>query len=319
MEETPPPSPPPSPKRIIIIDSGVYPKPVPAAPYFAFRPPPPPIAAHGQRLYAMALEAERGRDRQPMLGYRLYWFGSVLLGTMDVVADPAGYIVLGSHASCEVHLHDSSRVALRHLLLRVTALDDGFPVLHLMDLRTGMGFEVEDAGRHRSLTTTGAVTFRLGTHTVIALPSVGRYPAKLPTPNVVMRPEPLDFSRFALTMVAEGAEPVAAKAGEDFEFVIEGRGKRGVVRVSAADLDRGLLVGRAHATATGVLALFHEAISRVHLFVIREKGVVHLHDVASLVGTYQDGVRVRWVELRESGSTVELARAGAVKLTFRGL
>lgn len=268
-------------------------------------------------MYAMALEADRERDRQPMVGYRLYWFSSVLLGTMDVVADPAGYIVLGSHESCEVILADHARIANRHVLLRVTMLDDGFPVLHVMDLRSGRGFAVGNDVLQRSITATGAVTFTLGTHTVVALPSMGRYPASLPRPCLDVRLEPLDLAGFPLVLDPKDDPEVGED--EDFEFAFEGRGKRGIVRVSAADLDRGLLIGRSEKGANGLLSLFHESISRVHLFVIREYGVIHLHDVASLVGTYHQGQRVRCVELSESGTTVELARGGAVKVKFRAL
>lgn len=322
MDENTPPSSPPAPKKVVIIGTsgGSAPpvKPPPFAFQLAFRPPPPQVAPPPDRMYAMALEAERTRDRQPMIGYRLYWFSSVLLGTMDVVADPAGYVVLGSHESCEVLLHDESRIALRHVLLRVTTLDDGFPVLHLMDLRTGLGFVLADGARHRCMSTTGVLVFRLGTHTVVALPSTGRYPIVLPWPTLITAcPEPLDLARLPLTL--DPPEDAPRGNGQDYELSIEGQGRRGVVRVSAAELARGILIGRSDRNAPGLLALFHEAISRVHLFVIRENDVVHMHDVASLVGTYHGGQRVRWLELRDTGTTVELARAGAVKVTFRAL
>lgn len=120
-----------------------------------------------------------------------YWLSDVLLGTIEVPADPSGYVVIGRHESCDVVLDDALALSLRHVIVRAAALDDGFSVLSVMD--------------------------------------------------------------------------------------------------------------------------------RVHVLLIREAGCCHLYDVASLVGTFAGGTRVRCLQLADEGTSAHLAARGGVTLHWRAL
>jgi pSer/pThr/pTyr-binding forkhead associated (FHA) protein len=92
------------------------------------------------------------------------------------------------------------------------------------------------------------------------------------------------------------------------------------VRLSKADLEHGVLIGRADKCVDeGLRAILSDTISRVHVLLIREKGACHLYDVASLVGTYAHGQRVRCLPLADTGSMVQLASHGGVRLHWRAL
>ncbi|CAN5912536.1 hypothetical protein BH11MYX4_BH11MYX4_48700 [soil metagenome] len=314
-------------------------------------------ALPARQAYAMALDADRARDRQLAVGYRLYWLSDVLLGTIDVPADPSGYAVIGRHGSCDVVLDDERAVSLRHVLVRAAALDDGFPVLSVMDLQTSAGFELSDGTRQRSIAATGALVFRIGTHSIVALPSSGRIDETLPVPvvergelaphrvvptrlkeaprpelmgpppsRITLLPESVDLSRRRSVvprepMVADraGAAPERV-AGEDYEIILEKPGQRAGVRLSAADLDHGVLIGRSEKCVdASLLALLGGTISRVHVLLIREKGSCHLYDVASLVGTFANGARVRFLPLPDDGASAHLASRGGVTLHWRAL
>jgi hypothetical protein len=346
---SPPPSPPDLPKK------HVNPGTVVPVDLTAWRARASLRALPAKQAYAMALDADRARDRQPVVGYRLYWLSDVLLGTIDVPAEPSGYAVIGRHGSCDVVLDDERAVSLRHVLVRAASLDDGFPVLSVMDLQTSAGFELSDTSRQRSIAATGAVVFRVGTHSIVALPSTGKLddalpvpvveagdlaphravavrlkeapaaaPSKGPSPSrITLLPESVDFARrrSVVPMVpATPAERAAPVPGEDYEVILEKPGQRAGVRLSAADLEHGVLIGRSEKCVDeSLLALLGGTISRVHVLLIREKGSCHLYDVASLVGTFAEGARVRCLPLADDGTSVQLAGRGGVALHWRSL
>ncbi len=346
MNSSPPPSPPDLPKKHLNAGTMV---PVDLA---AWRAKASLRALPAKQAYAMALDADRARDRQSVVGYRLYWLSDVLLGTIDVPAEPSGYAVIGRHGSCDVVLDDERAVSLRHVLVRAASLDDGFPHLSVMDLHTSAGFELSDTSRQRSIAATGAVVFRIGTHSIVALPSTGKLddalpvpvveagelaphrvapvrvkeaaaPSKGPSPSrITLLPELVDFARrrSVVPVAPTPAAPAARTEGEDYEVILEKPGRRAGVRLSAADLDHGVLIGRSEKCVDeSLLALLGGTISRVHVLLIREKGCCHLYDVASLVGTFTEGSRVRCLPLADEGTSVHLAGCGGVTLQWRAL
>jgi hypothetical protein len=154
--------------------------------------------------------------------------------------------------------------------------------------------------------------------------------AKAPPPSrITLLPQSVDLSRRtsvpvermlpAGRMVRDPAAPPRA-AGEDYEVILEARGKRAGVRFSADDLDHGVLIGRADKCVDdGLRSVLGGTISRVHVLLIREKGSCHLYDVASLVGTYAGGQRVRCLPLSDDGTSAHLAARDGVTLHWRAL
>lgn len=108
--------------------------------------------------------------------------------------------------------------------------------------------------------------------------------------------------------------------GEGYEVILESDTRRVGVRLSNADLDHGVLIGRADKCVDeGLRSILGGTISRVHVLLIRENGACHLYDIASLVGTYAHGQAVRCLELNDVGSVVQLATRGGVTLHWRAL
>ena len=121
-------------------------------------------------------------------------------------------------------------------------------------------------------------------------------------------------------MVPATAAPGVHVEGEDFEVILEKPGQRAGVRLSAADLEHGVLIGRSEKCVDeSLVALLGGTISRVHVLLIREKGCCHLYDVASLVGTFTHGSRVRCLPLADEGTSAQLAGHGGVTLHWRAV
>jgi len=303
--------------------------------------------------YTLAVAADRIREPQAEVGYRLYWMGDSVMGSIDVVAQPSGYVVVGRHDSCDVVIDAEERVlSLRHVLVRAASLDDGFPVISVLDLQTSAGFELSDGSKQRSVAATGPVVFRIGAYSFVALPSTGRHPDALPVPFVErgdlaphrIAPKPISSvepaaperrgpppSRITVlpysVVMSERRSVVPVLShephvptGEGYEVILETPLRRVGVVFSKADLDHGVLIGRADKCVDeGLRSILGGTISRVHVLLIREKGACHLYDVASLVGTYARGRRVRCLELCELGSVVQLASSAGVMLHWRAL
>jgi hypothetical protein len=311
-----------------------------------------------REAYAMAVAADRLRGPQSEVGYRLYWMSDTILGSQEIQARPSGYAVVGRHGSCDVVLDQDERlVSLRHVLVRAAALDDGFPVISVLDLQTTTGFELSDGSRQRSVAATGPVVFRIGTCSLVALPSSGRFPAELPVPVVEagdLAPHRVEAVRIAPPVpVAPAAErspvsritllphsvvlserrsagplvrdPSYVPTGEGYEVILESRPRGGVpilagVRLTNADLEHGVLIGRADKCVDeGLRSVLSISVSRVHVLLIREKGCCHLYDCASLVGTYVNSQRVRCLPLDDAGTTAQLAAQHGVTLHWRAL
>lgn len=321
--------------------------------------------------YAIAVAADRLREPMKEVGYRLYWMNDRILGSREITAQPAGYAVVGRHGSCDVILDQDERVvSLRHVIVRAAALDDGFPLISVLDLQTTGGFDLSDGSKQRSIAASGPVVFRIGTCSLVALPSSGRFPDELPVPVV----EAGDLERHRVAAVAiprgevpvrpageavreaeprprEGAPPVSritlmrhsvilserpsagplvrdasyVPTGEGYEVILESRPKGSPtqmagVRLTNADLEHGVLIGRADKCVDeGLRSILVSYVSRVHVLLIREKGACHLYDCASLLGTFVERERVRFLALDDTGTTVHLAGYHGVTLHWRAL
>jgi hypothetical protein len=299
------------------------------------------------------------------VGYRLYWMSDTVLGCREIYARPSGYVVVGRHGSCDVVLDQEERlVSLRHVLVRAAALDDGFPVISVLDLQTTTGFQLSDGSKQRSVAATGPVVFRIGTCSLVALPSTGRFPAELPVP--IVEPGELAPHRVAAVPIAPPAvvpspnahdrpsqkspvsritllpcsvvlserpsagplvrDPDYVPTGEGYEVILESRPRGAApilagVRLSMADLEHGVLIGRADKCVdAGLRAILGTSVSRVHVLLIRENGACHLYDCASLIGTFVNtSHRVRCLPLDDAGTTAQLAAHYGVTLHWRAL
>lgn len=317
--------------------------------------------------YEIAVAADRARPPQVETGYRLYWMKQGFLASHDVPATPDRFVVIGRHTQCDVVIDDERAVSLRHVLVRCTSTDDGAPVLSVVDLKTSEGFELSDGTKQHSIAASGPVVFRIGVHSIVALPSTGTVPDKLPMPvverveqlatpapagpRVVMQSavpsppqpqsqlhsRPYPVSRITLMpMTSELAErrsvwpgepaPFSAVPGGEpylYEIALEPHGsarRRAIVRLTGTDLDQGLLIGRADKCVDeGLRAILSGCISRVHVLLVRDRGICRLYDVASMNGTYVGNEKIRCITLADEGTTVTLLRSGGATLTWRSL
>ncbi|HEY1954823.1 MAG TPA: FHA domain-containing protein [Polyangiaceae bacterium] len=273
----------------------------------------PPMAAPSLRtVYSVALAAEK--EREPASGYRLYWMGPARFGSCDVPVDSESYVIVGRHALCDAVLDSDPQVALRHLMVRASRLDDGAPRLSIVDLHTGLGFALADGRNARTLVATGPLGIVVGGYAIVALPG-GEPPApELPAARVATLASAGSPYRDAPPVPSITLLPRAPLFGESASFphasvavsVTSARGAA-VVRVSALDLELGVLVGRAPKCNDVLRTVLNEGISRVHLLL--RKNIAY--DLASTQGTYVGGRRVRSAPI-ESGSPIQLGSVSPV-------
>lgn len=285
-----------------------------------------------EHAYAMAMALDRARPPQREPGHRVYWMSADMFGSRDVPAARASFLVLGRHTQCDAMLEDDPSIALRHLLVRSARLDDGCPILSVVDLRSHEGFELSDGTRQRSILATGPIVLRVGAYAIVAIPSGEPPAAELPTPvcsriggnpyRLMARPVGLDpvarptlVSRITLlprvTMVSEPS--VAPRGGEarEYELYLRSPGGHAGVRLTAQDLAHGVLIGRAtKCVDAGLRAVLDAGISRVHALLVRDRHGCFVYDTASTQGTYVDGRAVRCLRLADEGARFFLGTSG---------
>ncbi|MGD0525138.1 MAG: FHA domain-containing protein [Polyangiaceae bacterium] len=299
------------------------------------------FASTGPRLEADYLDEAyrraRDLDTSPMTaaGVRLVWWRGDELGWHDLVAHPHAFAVVGRHTKCDVVLPNDPAIALRHLLLRATTLDDGSPALRVLDLRTGLGFHLDDDTERRALVATGPLALRVGRYALVALPSRAELPEARPSPEIVESPRMPTHGRASwrsgsgrsqrtsvttlppapmLDDVSQASQDVAA-AGHSKVTLRRGE-ERASVDLPDEALDAGVLVGRAYRCEERLRSVLTESVSRVHLLLLREHGTVCAFDCASMQGVYAGGQRVRRVRLPEEGGSLRLATKDPVTLEW---
>lgn len=278
---------------------------------------PPPLGL----VYSVARAAERARE-EPARGYRLYWMASGRFGSCDVPFD--GFVVVGRHALCDAVLDANPTIALRHLLVRATRLDDGCPRLSVLDLHTHLTFTLADGQKASSIAATGVLAFQVGAFGIVALPGGDPAPEALPEPRVVtMGPlhpyrnvmPPSNAAPASVTLL-----PRASFLGESYDparavttISLTNGAATASVRVSPLDLELGVLVGRAPKCNGMLRTVLNEGISRVHVLLRRGK----VYDLASTQGTYALGRRVRTVRF-DDAVPIQLGTAHPVTLRVSG-
>jgi hypothetical protein len=280
-----------------------------------------------------------------MTGYRVFWVLGEHIGSLDLPAHDASYLVMGRHTQCDVVLAADPTIALRHLLVRAQLLDDGAVGLRILDLNTTLAFHVDDGGPCRSIFAMGPIAVRLGPYAVVGMPiDAHGISADLPKPEVAramsvpMRSTggpyrnpanraPGVFRSSHVTLLPSSAflEDIPASGGdggrararpEGYGRITVDRGTRiAGIEVTEHELDAGVLIGRADKCRDdGLRAVLDISISRAHVLLLRERGVVTAFDLASTQGTYVYGVRVRRAILADSGAAVAMGNLQNVRL-----
>jgi hypothetical protein len=304
--------------------------------YFGAQPPEAPRPLDLPAAYATALRLQR--ERPPLLGpgYRLYWMTATRIASRDVLAEGPSELVVGRHTVCDAVLEGDASIALRHLLVRSTLLDDGCPRLSILDLESDSGFYIPDGTVQRSICAAGPLALRVGAYSIVALPGGVALPDALPSPvcdrpnDRVVSPARAPMSRITLlpratllsqrpTMRMSSLGPAPARRPtHDYELSLLDAKERVSVCLSAAELERGLLVGRAtKCIDAGLRAILNTGISRLHLLLLRDGSECRAYDLASTQGTFQDGRAVRQVPLDDDGTTLELGTSTGIRLTWR--
>ena len=103
-------------------------------------------------------------------GVRLVWCRDAEIGWLDLPASRQRYAIVGRHTRCDVVLPSDAAVALRHVLVRATSQVDGQVALHVLDLRSGLGFYLDDDVEQRALAAIGPVALRIGRYALVGLP-----------------------------------------------------------------------------------------------------------------------------------------------------
>jgi hypothetical protein len=265
--------------------------------------------------YRLALAADK--DREAAVGYRLYWLSANEFASFDVPVDENAFTIVGRHDQCDVVLEADPTIALRHLMVRASLLDDGSPRLFVLDLHTDIGFEVAGARSERSSSATGPFVFRVGAYAMVALPGGEPMPPALPEPAcaraMVAHPyrqpgRPAEVT--LLPRAIELGEGPSDPGGPGWTVTVTGEGGGAEVHLSPMDLEIGVLVGRAPKCNDQLRALLHDGISRVHLLLRRGRA----YDLASTQGTYTRHRRVRSVALDDAGTDIRLGTSSPVTL-----
>lgn len=261
--------------------------------------------------------------------------------TRDVTPNADGHLVVGRHSRCDVVMHEAETVSLRHVLVRASTLDDGLPVISVLDLDSTTGFELSDGSRERAVVASGPLVFRIGAHWLVALPSSGAIPEQLQAPRIArvetsayrvlsesvpgvsVRPLPGESSQITIVPPSNQLSDFGSlwrSGGKSFQITLESNGRRVAVNVFEREVEHGILVGRApKCFDAGLRQILNGGVSRVHALIVRERGGVRLYDIASMNGTFCHDRRVRRVDLSDRGTRVQLAGNAPLSLTWRAL
>ncbi|MBX3252436.1 MAG: FHA domain-containing protein [Myxococcales bacterium] len=291
-------------------------------------------------MKAVAVERQRLRFKpRPTAGYRLYVVADEVVGGREVSPAPGGHVVIGRHTSCDLVLGDDASVSLRHVLVRAWT-HAGLPMLGILDLDSGTGFELSDGSRQRAVVASGPVVFDIAATSIVAVP-LGEPLAEGLEPPVVRSSEASGYEvdprahegfgraspragtgritvvPYSVPLSSGGPE---ARAGGAFEMVLESECRRAAVRFSERDVGHGILVGRdPRCVDAGLRSVLNDGISRVHALVIRERDGVRIYDIASTNGMTDGTHRVRSAALDDAGGRAFLCGYRTTALSWRAL
>ena len=227
----------------------------------------------------------------------------------EAVVSADRFLVIGRHTRCALML-DDPEVSLRHLVAHWS--DEDGPTIRLWDLRTGQPFVTEDGLPSSSVVAEGVLFASLGRYQILFVPldavawandAEGAW-ALLPHRRFASarvasdRVRSIDPNRdstvtHTLPPIVFGAEPMTGSDGLSCgcatgRVVVELPDGRTERWVSDEQLDRGLLFGRYDRCQLALDG--DDALSRVHLLVVRIEGRIWAIDTASTNGTRHNGI-----------------------------
>lgn len=251
------------------------------------------------------------------------------------------FATLGRHDRCSLVLRDES-ISLRHAMIRATRLRRNELRVRLIDLGSGTAFRTEDDLPCKSVSAEGPLFIRLAGYQVFLLPTGSLSPvewsqdakatwqsfperiyldrrvpermAQPPRAAAVTDEMALLPSRATITTLLPAAQQLRARPGVGGICVgtirLAAAGAQLAHRVSADDLDRGVLIGRYERCQ---LAGDDRSLSRVHLIVVRDEDGLWAVDTASRNGTHVGGRQVSAIQLDQE---VEMTLAHSMSMRW---
>lgn len=246
---------------------------------------------------------------------------------LPILSEQGAFGVIGRHECCALTLLDEE-ISLRHALVRVSRQGLGEPRVRLIDLGSANTFRTEDGQACKSVLAEGPLFVHMLGYQLFLLPTGELAPSTWEStadatwagfPERVYldhripermnkeqrRPAPGRGRRHTYMTLLPAAQHLRARPGAGGHAVgtilLSAENTQIAHRVSAEDLERGVLIGRYERCQ---LAGASHSLSRVHLVLLLDGGDIWAVDTASLNGTVVDGQKIsaivldREVELR---------------------
>jgi hypothetical protein len=255
--------------------------------------------------------------------------------------DRPEFVVVGRHSACDLRLGQDDSISLRHVMVSAERRSDELRV-RLLDLATDAGILTEDGQRCCGLAADGAAFVGLGQYKLFLLPTGSLAPlpwGATAAESWAAIPERVYVDQRSAGMSADQAPRVRLVPSFDRQSIATqildppttlreakpAPGTRGArvgriglqagaasesYDVHAADLARGLLVGRYDRCTVGAE---DDRLSRVHLLLIHDHDACWAVDTASSNGTTVNGDRIRQVPL---DAPAQLCLAKAITVTW---
>jgi hypothetical protein len=292
-----------------------------------------------RQAYQTAAAVHRGLPPLAEPGYRLFHVGGDAQSWIDLLARRDTFAVAGRHSCCDLLLDGDPEVALRHLLVRAEPGVDGAPpMLRILDLQTQLGFRFDQGDRESSAVVTGPLAVHVGRHALVEFPGQSsevppelppmmveptgaspyrHRPANAPPPagprwthvSLYGRAPSLHEVRSASSARSPGIDH-DADGPPSARIALEKHGGGQSVEIADAELDMGVLIGRASKCDRRFARLLDDKVSRTHLLILRDEVETAAYDLASTNGTYLDGKRMRRFVLPDVGATLAIGLGG---------
>ncbi len=236
-------------------------------------------------------------------------------------------VTIGRHSRAGLQLRNDPSVSLRHVLA-IANDRGGVTQVRLLDLETGRGFTVDGVGRTTAVVQEGNLVVQVGGYWLFFLagssrpwpdsaeatweqlsrlsvedtrgaggPAVQRVAGPTATATPTPLPTPLPAQDVSRVVLVPGVADVSGMgtdvgSGAVGLLIISRPSGKIITPVTAQQLARGLLLGRYNRCDVGSRDLWEtDAVSRVHLLLLAERGGVLAIDTASTNGTMIAGRR----------------------------
>lgn len=240
---------------------------------------------------------------------------------LPILSEQGAFGVIGRHECCSLTLHDDD-VSLRHALVRVSRQGLGEARVRLIDLGSANTFRTEDGQVCKSVLAEGPLFVHLLGYQLYLFPTGSLAPSRweataeatwnsFPERVYLDHRIPDRANREQRRPAAQGrarrhtymtllpaAQHLRAKPGAGGHvlgtILLSAENTQIAHRVSAEDLERGVLIGRYERCQ---LAGSSHSLSRVHLVLLLDGGDIWAVDTASLNGTIVDGQKISAIVL----------------------